>query len=30
MVTPKIYRAQVNKQNKARAKHGLPPIEETN
>ena len=28
MVTPKMYRAQVNKQNQARAKHGLPPLEE--
>ena len=30
MVTPKMYRAQVSHKNKARAKQGLPPIEETN
>ena len=30
MVTPKVYNAQVRNKNKARAKHGLPPIEETN
>ena len=30
MVTPKMHKAQVSKQNQARAKHGLPPIEETN
>ena len=29
MVTPKMYRAQVNKRNKARALHGLPPLEES-
>jgi len=29
MVTPKMYRAQVSNANKARAKHGLPPIEES-
>ena len=30
MVTPKVYSAQVRNKNKARAKQGLPPIEETN
>ena len=30
MVTPKMYRAQVSHKNRARAKAGLPPIEETN
>jgi|TARA_A200000159_G_scaffold97766_1_gene90570 hypothetical protein len=30
MVTPKVYNAQVRNKNRARAKHGLPPIEETN
>ena len=30
MVTPKVYNAQVRNKNHARAKHGLPPIEETN
>jgi hypothetical protein len=30
MVTPKTYNAQVRNKNRARAKHGLPPIEETN
>ena len=29
MVTPKMYRAQVNKKNKARAKQGLAPLEES-
>ena len=30
MVTPKVYNAQVRNKNRARAKQGLPPIEETN
>ena len=30
MVTPKVYSAQVRNKNRARAKQGLPPIEETN
>ena len=30
MVTPKTYNAQVRNKNKAIAKQGLPPIEETN
>lgn len=30
MVTPKTYNAQVRNKNRARAKQGLPPIEETN
>jgi hypothetical protein len=30
MVTPKMYRSQVSHKNRARAKGGLPPIEETN
>ena len=30
MVTPKMYRSQLSHKNKARAKQGLPPIEETN
>ncbi len=29
MVTPKVYSAQVRNKNRARAKQGLPPIEET-
>ena len=29
MVTEKVYRAQINNKNKARAKQGLPPIEES-
>ena len=29
MVTPKMYRSQINKRNKARALHGLPPLEES-
>ena len=30
MVTEKMYRAQVSNKNRARAKAGLPAIEETN
>ena len=29
MVTPKMHRAQVSKKNKARAKQGLAPLEES-
>tara|TARA_A100001037_G_scaffold160116_1_gene144304 strand:- start:31940 stop:32152 length:213 start_codon:yes stop_codon:yes gene_type:complete len=29
MVTPKMYRAQVKNKNRSRARHGLPPLEES-